>query len=116
MSVLVTSIQKAPRKRSPFHQYFKSYWKSCIKNEYLSRYAIARKEYDDATDDEKTSGIVKKPIPVQIRTETGMELWLLESDECCAKITEEAENVHAKEMEEWTEAKETPVTAVQFHR
>jgi hypothetical protein len=59
---------------------------------------------------------VKKLIPVQIRTETGMELWLLESDKCHVKIIKEAENVHAKEMEEWTEAKENPVTAIQFHQ
>jgi len=115
-AVLANNIEKAPRKLSPFHQYFKLYWKTRIKDEYLRRYAIARKEYDDATEDDKTSGIVKKPVPVQVRTEVGKTFWLLESDEFRAEVAQEAEDAHAKAMQEWEEVKQAPTTPVQFHQ
>jgi hypothetical protein len=92
------------------------YWISRIKDEYLRRYVIARKEYNDATEDDKTSGIATKLVAVQVRTEVGMEFWLLESDEFRAEVAQEAKDAHAKAMEAWEEAKEVPKTAVQFHQ
>jgi hypothetical protein len=91
-AVLATNIQRAPRKLLLFHQYFKLYWKVRIEDEYLRRYTIARKEYDDATEDDKTSGIVKKPVPVQVRTEVGKAFWLLESKEFQVEVAQEAED------------------------
>ena len=115
-AVLATNIQRAPRKLSPFHQYFKLYWKVRIKDEYLRWYTIARKEYDDTTKDDKMSGIVKKPVPVQVRTEVGKMFWLLESEDFRAEVAQEAENAHAKAMQEWEEVKQAPTTPVQFHQ
>jgi hypothetical protein len=92
------------------------YWKVRIKDEYLRWYTIARKEYDDATEDDKMSGIVKKPVPVQVRTKVGKVFWLLESEEFWAEVAQEAEDTHVKAMQEWEEVKQAPTTPVQFHQ
>ena len=110
------NIEKAPHKLSPFHQYFKLYYQSRIKEEYHRRYAIAKKSYDDATEEHKQSGAVKKPVTVSYRTEVGREFWLLETEEFWAETAKKAEDVHAKEVEEWEAAKEVPKTAQEFHQ
>ena len=115
-AVLAANIEKAPRKLSSFHQYFKLYYSSRIKEEYLRRYAIAKKEYDNATEQDKASGVVNKPVPVRLRSEVGKEFWLLESDAFRAAVAQEAENNHTKEVEEWEDLKKVPRTAVQFHQ
>jgi len=115
-AVLAANMDKPPRKRTPFHHYFKQHYKSQFKDEYNWRFAIARKEYDDASEEDKENGIVKKPKPVVMRTEIGREFWFLEMEEFREQIHKEAENTHAKAMEEWEESKQVPKTAQQFHQ
>jgi hypothetical protein len=94
-AVLAANIEKAPQKLSLFHKYFKMYWKLRIRDKYLCWFAVAKKEYDEASDDDKTTRTVKKPIPVQLRMEIGMEFWLLESEEFQAEVAQEAKKAHA---------------------
>ena len=115
-AIFSTSVQKAPRKLSPFHHFLKLYYYSHVKDEYVRRFESAKKEYDDATADDRQSGAVKKPVGVQLRTETGMEFWLLESKKFRDKIAQEAEDAHVKEVEEWEELKQVPTTPLQFHQ
>lgn len=115
-AVLASNIEKAPRKRSAFHQYLKQRYNSHIKEEYNRRHAIAKKQYDDASDEDKENGIAKKPVPVQLRAEVGREFWLLETQEFREQMDEVAEDAHAKEMEDWEESKQVPKTAQQFHQ
>jgi hypothetical protein len=87
-----------------------------VKSEYLRRYAIAKKEYDDTTEEEQESRLVNKPIPVRLRTEIAMEFWFLETEEFRASIAKIAEETYVKEVEEWEELKTVPKTAQQFHQ
>jgi len=63
------------------HLYFKLHYRTRIKGEYLRRYAVAKKAYEDATEEDKESGDVKKIIPIVLRNAVGKEFWLLESAE-----------------------------------
>jgi len=83
-----------------------------IKDEYLHWLAIACKEYDDATENDKTSRIVKKLVPIQVRTEVGKAFWLLESNKFWAEVAQEAKDTHTKVMQEWKEVKQGPTTPV----
>jgi hypothetical protein len=94
----------------------KEHYQSRVKEEFLRRFAAAKTEYEDATEEHKSNGEAKKPIPVAIRTETGMEFWLLESDEFRAQVALDAEEAYARETQAWQELKEVPKTAVQFHQ
>jgi len=95
-AVLSAHIEKAPRKLSPFHQYFKTYYKSRIKSEYCHRFAIAKKEYEDATEEELQSGAVEKTVAVTYRTAVGKEFWQLKTEEFRAEVAQIAEDAHAK--------------------
>jgi hypothetical protein len=110
------NLEKAPRRLTPFHQYLKLHYHSRVKGEYLRRYAIAKKEYDNATEEEQENKAVKKPIPVQLRTEVATEFWLLETEKFRASIANIAEETYVKEVEEWEELKMVPKTAQQFHQ
>lgn len=94
----------------------KLHYDSRVKEEYLRRYAVAKQRYDNATEDDRENGIVKKPIPVQMRAEIGKEFWDLETAEFREEIAQHAEDVHAQEVEEWEESKKVPKTPQQFHQ
>lgn len=87
-----------------------------IKEEYCRCFAIAKQEYDDATEADKESGIATKPVGMQMRTNIGREFWFLETEEFREEIAQEAEDAHNKEMEEWEQARAVPKTAQQFHQ
>jgi hypothetical protein len=115
-AALAAGIEKAPQKLTPMHLYFKLHYRTRIKDEYLRRYVVAKKAYDDATEEDLESGAVKKPIPLQFRIDAGREFWLLESTEFWEHIAQEAENAHLKQIAEWEETKKVPKTALQFHQ
>ena len=92
------------------------YYSSRIKQEYIRRYAIAWKAYDDASEEDRKSGTVKKPFAVQLRAEVGKEFWLLETAELRAEVTQDNKDAHLKEIEEWEQSREVPQTAQQFHQ
>jgi hypothetical protein len=92
------------------------YYISRVKEEYLRRYVVAKITWDDATQEDRDSGAIKKPIPVQLRTEVGKEFWLLETEEFRKEVAKNAEDTHSKEMAEWEELKKVPKTALQFHQ
>jgi hypothetical protein len=115
-AVLAGSIDKAPRKLTPFHQYLKVHYHTRIKEEYTRRYAIAKKKYDEATEEERENKDVEKPIPLQMRNEIGREFWNLETDEFREAVAQDAEDAHTKEVEEWEELKVVPKTPQQFHQ
>jgi hypothetical protein len=94
----------------------KQYYASRVKEEYNRRYIVAKKLYDDATEEERESKAVKKPVPVQLRSEIGREFWDLETAEFRQEMTEKAEDAYLKEVEEWEEAKTVPKTPQQFHQ
>jgi len=94
----------------------KEYYALRIKDEYVRRYDIAKRQYDDATEEERESGGVKKPIAVQLRTEVAKEFWNLETAEFRAEVAQEAEDAHAKEVEDWEMSKTVPKTPQQFHQ
>jgi hypothetical protein len=98
------------------HLYIKLHYRTHIKGEYLRRYVVAKKAYEDATEEDKESGDVKKIVPIVLRNAVGKEFWLLESAEFQEEIAQEAEDVHLKEIKEWEEAKMVPKTAQQFHQ
>jgi len=51
----------------PFHQYLKDYYQSRIRDEYHRHYAIAKKNFNDSTKEEKENGSMKKPVALQMR-------------------------------------------------
>jgi hypothetical protein len=114
--IMAANIEKAPRKLSAFQWYYKFYYKSRVKAEYIRRFTIAKKEYKDASLEDKENGVVGKPIDVQIRTEITKEFWVLETDEFREQVAKDAEDDHAKQLEEWEQLKEVPKTAQQFHQ
>jgi hypothetical protein len=105
-----------PRRLTAFHQYFKSHYHSDIKKEFCRRFNIAKTLYDKATETEREEGVVKKPIPVQVRTEVGKEIWNLQTPKFREDIAREAEVAHAHEVELWEKSKATPRTPQQFHQ
>jgi hypothetical protein len=94
----------------------KTNYSSRIKEEYHRRFEVARKTFEEASEEDKESGVAKKPIAVQMRAEIGKEFWLLETEEFREKVAQDAEDAHAKEMEEWEETKLVPKTPQQFHQ
>ena len=77
---------------------------------------LAKQKYDNATEEEREKGDAKKPVAVQLRTDVSKEFWLLETEEFRNTVTQDAENAHAKEVEEWEALKSTPKTPQQFHQ
>lgn len=116
IGVMTANINKQPRRLSAFQWYFKNYYKSHVKEEYIRRFTIAKNEYDDASLEDKENGTVMKPIDVQIRTEVTKEFWNLETDEFRQQVAQDTEDAHAKAFEEWEQLKEVPKTAQQFHQ
>src|SRR6266436_1476758 len=116
VDIMAANIKKAPRKLSAFQWYYKFHYKSRVKAEYIRRFAIAKKKYNDASLEDKENGVVGKPIDVQIRTEITKEFWVLETDEFREQVAKDAEDDHAKQYEEWEQLKEVPKTAQQFHQ
>jgi hypothetical protein len=91
-------------------------YSSHIKGEYHRRYEVARKTFEEASEEDKDSGAVRKPIAVQMRAEIGKEFWLLETEEFREKVAQDAEDAHMTEMQEWEEMKLVPKTPQQFHQ
>jgi len=67
-------------------------------------------------EEEQESGVVKKVVPVQLRTEVATEFWVLETEEFQKSIAKTAEDTYMKEVEEWEKSKLVPKTAQQFHQ
>lgn len=107
---------RVPRKLTPFHQYLKEYYQDRIKDEYERRFMIAQKNYDSATKEEKENRSVSRPVALQMRSKVGKEFWLLETEEFREKIAQDAEDAHAKEVEEWEMSRLAPKTPQQFHQ
>lgn len=116
MSVLAESINRAPRRLTPLHRYFKLHYVRKIKPEFIRRYAVAKQNWVDATDDEKKRGVVQKPFAVKIHAELGREFWLLETEEFREEIAASAASAHAEEITEWQAAKMLPTTPQEFHQ
>lgn len=116
MSVLASSINKAPRKLAPLHQYLKLHYISKIKPEFVRRYAVAKDAWQKATEDEKKNGVVMKPVAVKMRLELAREFWLLETEEFREAVSNNASAAHAEEMEQWQSAKTIPKTPQEFHQ
>ncbi|KIM71768.1 hypothetical protein PILCRDRAFT_16752, partial [Piloderma croceum F 1598] len=68
ISMLNAHKEKMPRKRTPFHHYFKLHYKMHIKTEYTCRFQLARAEYNTATDVERQEKGLKNPIAVTVRS------------------------------------------------
>jgi hypothetical protein len=113
-SVMAANIEKAPRKLAAFQWYYKMYYKSRMKDEYLRRFAVATKKYKEASPEEKET--LNKPIPVQIRSEIVREFWNLETVEYREQMARDAEEAHSKAFEDWEQLKQVPKTAQQFHQ
>lgn len=77
---------------------------------------IAKKSYEDTAEEDLEAGLVKKPIPVQLRTEIGLEFWKLKTEEFCLQIVQEAEDSHLKALEAWEQSKQVLKTPLQFHQ
>jgi hypothetical protein len=116
LAVLAAKIEKALRKLTPFHQYLKTYYHSHVKEEYDRRYKFAKNKYDNATEEERKRENIQKPVALTMRVEVSREFWLLESQEFRDTVAQDAEDAHAKEVEEWTASKTIPKTPQQFHQ
>ena len=115
-AVFAMNIEKAPRRLTPVHMYYKLHYRTRIKDEFLRRYAVVKKAYDDASQEDRDSGAIKKPVPLQYRNEIGKEFWLLESSEFRNKVAQQAEDAHLEQLQAWEEARQVPKTAQQFHQ
>jgi hypothetical protein len=51
-----------------------------------------------------------------LKTEVSKEFWLLETEEFRESVAQDAEDAHAKDVEELEQIKLVPKTAVQFHQ
>lgn len=130
MAVLAANIEKAPRRLTPMHHYFKLHYKSRIKATVDQHFAVAKKAYDnyllaeEAYKDAVEAGdlameepfTVQKPVAVQIRAAVGKEFWLLETEDFRETVSLDAAETHEREMEEWEEMKLQPKTPQQFHQ
>jgi hypothetical protein len=87
-----------------------------VKAEYIQHFTITKKEYKDASLEDKENGVVGKPINVQIQTEITKEFWDLETDEFHEQVAKDAEDDHAKQLEEWEQLKEVLKMPQQFHQ
>ena len=74
------------RKRSPFHHYVKLYYSSHIKEEHEHRYLVAKRLYEDATEEEHEAKNMEVPKLVGMRTTVSMKFWNLESDNFYAEV------------------------------
>lgn len=113
---MAANVTKPPRKLSAFHYYIKMYYHTRIKDEYNRRYALAKSSYDDATVEDKESGVVTMPVALQLRTNVCMEFWNLESQEFRDQMGEQAENEHLNDLAEWKERQEAPKTPQEYHQ
>lgn len=77
---------------------------------------MVKNKYDNATKEEKENGSVKQPIPLQLVSEVGKDFWLLETEEFRKKVVQDAEDLHAKKVEEWEALKSAPNTPRDFHQ
>ena len=100
----------------PFHQYLKDYYQSRIRDEYHRHYAIAKKNFNDSTKEKRENGSMKKPAALQMRAKVGNKFWQLETEEFRKKVAQDAEDTHAKQVEEWEMSRATPKTPQQFHQ
>ena len=116
VSVLDANKSKAPRKLTPFHQYFKLHYNTRIKAEYTRRFQLAKDEYDASTDEERAANDLKAPIAVALRSEVGREFWFLESAAFREEIAVLAEEQHAQDMAEWEAIQKVPKTPQEFHQ
>jgi hypothetical protein len=105
-----------PRKRSPFHHYVKLYYSSRIKEEHERRYLVAKRLYEDATEEEREAQNMEVPKHVGMRTTVSMEFWNLESNDFRAEVAKKAEVEHLEELEAWNARKQAPKTPQQFHQ
>ena len=61
-------------------------------------------------EEEKKNGCVKKPIALQLRSTVSKEFWLLETEEFRKKVTQDAEDMHTKQVAEWEALRVAPKT------
>jgi len=105
-----------PRRTSPFHYYIKVYYPSRVKEEHERRYTVAKKKYEDATEDERKSQEMEVPVRVAMMTSICGEFWRLESEEFRDGVAQEAEEVYQKDLEQWEALQRAPKTPQQFHQ
>lgn len=114
--MLGADITKAQRKISPFHYYIKNYYPSRIKEEHDRRYALAKKKYEEATEEERESQGMEVPVRVAMMTAICTEFWRLETEEFRDKVAQWAEDKHQQDIAEWEALQRAPKTPQQFHQ
>lgn len=113
MQTLNDHLTKQPRKLSPFHFYMKQYYLTKVKGEYDRLYPIMVAQYEEASEEERSS--LKKPVPVNVRAEIGMRFWLAESEAFRQEIEKKRDDEYAKESEEWGMIQKKAKTPQEYH-
>ena len=92
------------------------YYESRVKDEYHRRLAALKKDYYDATEEERESGIVEPPVPLKVMNIVGQEFWELETVEFRESVRLAAEEAHERAVEKRKESIFIPDTPQQFHQ
>lgn len=92
------------------------YYESRVKDEYLQRLAALKRDYYNASEEERACGIVEPPIPLKVMNVVGHEIWDLETAEFRDSVIQAAEDAHAMAIEERKESMLIPKTPRQFHQ
>jgi len=114
--VLGANIISKPRKLSPFHYYIKHYYPARVKEEHDRRYALAKKKYEDSTEEERESQGMEVPVRVAMMMEICAEFWKLESEEFRDEVSQSAEDEHQDNLKQWETLQNAPKTPQQFHQ
>ena len=77
---------------------------------------MAKRLYEDATEEEHEAKNMEVPKLVGMRTTVSMKFWNLESDNFYAEVAKKAKVVHLEELEAWNALQQAPKTPQQFHQ
>ncbi|KAF7980387.1 hypothetical protein HWV62_38180 [Athelia sp. TMB] len=116
LDVMGGAIETPPRKLAAIHTYSKLFYASRMKEEYERRYAVAKLAWNNATEAERASDGVDRPVPVSLRAKLVREFWQLETSEMRLEMQDAANKDHAEAVEAWKALKIKPKTALQFHQ
>jgi hypothetical protein len=77
---------------------------------------VAKRKYEDATEDECKSQDMEVPVCVAMMTSICVEFWKLQSEEFRDHVAQEAEEQYQKDLEHWEALQRAPKTPQQFHQ
>jgi hypothetical protein len=116
VSLGLADVPKPPRRMAEINYYMKLHYNTRMKSEAYRRFDIAKRDYEGATEEERSEGEMKEPVPLAIQTETAKSFWATESAATKDEVRVGLEATYQEELAAWKADRQLPKTPQEYHQ